>query len=161
MPRTNAWVTLEKTRALTWRDWRRWYEGGQAGAEPALSDFEKKATLRLVGMEYLYKRFLQPTIATRQWIMLSLYDVTENDIDAGYNQLGDASSGGDFGLAGYWEWFPGQSSCQFDDLARGWLPAQVLKFMPPTYDQAGGEIPATGVRDVNLIFGQPPREFPP
>lgn len=158
--RSNAWITLEETRALSWRDWRRWHEGDQSLPEPPLTNFEKKAVLRLIGMEFLFKRFLRPTIATREWIMISLYDVAENEIDAGYNQLGDAASGGDFALAGYWRWLPGQSFCQFDDLGYGWLPAQVLKFMPPTFDGVT-EIPATGVRDVNLIMGQPPREFPP
>ncbi len=157
--RTNAWITLERDRALTWRDWRRWYESEQTEPEPALSNFEKKATLRLIGMEFLFKKFLRPTIATRVWIMISVYDVTESEIQAGYSQLGEAPTG-DFGLAGFWSWLPGQDFCQFQDLGYPWLSAQVLKFMPPTFDSEGIEIPATGVRDVNLIMGQPPREFP-
>ncbi len=159
--RTNAWITLERDRALTWRDWRRWYVSDQSAPEPALTAFEKKAVLRLIGMEFLFKRFLRPTILTRVWILISVYDVTPAEIDAGYTQLGDAGAGGDFALAGYWTWLPGQSFCQFDDLGRGWLSAQVTKFMPPTLDSEGVEVPATGVRDVNLILGQPPREFPP
>lgn len=158
--RTNAWITLEKVRALAWREWRRWYEGDQSEPEPPLTNFEKKAARRLIGMEFLFQRFLRPTIATRDWILISVYDVTEAEIDAGYTQLGEAPTG-DFGLAGHWRWLPGQDFCQFDNLGRDWLPAQVLKFMPPTYDESGTEIPATGVRDVNLILGQPPREFPP
>lgn len=159
MIRSNAWITLEKVRALSWRDWRRWYESDQSESEPPLTNFEKKAVLRLIGMEFLFKKFLRPTIATRDWIMISVYDVTEREIQAGYNQLGEAPSG-DFALAGYWIWQPGQSFCQFQDLGYPWLSAQVLKFMPPTYDDQGQAIPASGVRDVNLIMGQPPREFP-
>lgn len=158
--RTNAWITLEKVRALSWRDWARWYRGEQLEPEPALTNFEKKAVLRLIGMEFLFKRFLRPTIATRDWIMISIYDVTAAEIEAGYTQLGEAPTG-DFGLAGFWIWQPGQSFCQFQDLGYPWLSAQVLKFMPPTIDAGGAEVPATGVRDVNLIMGQPPREFPP
>ena len=161
MTRTNAWITVERTRSTTWRDWLRWLleDPDTRGAEPPLTSWEKKAAVRIHDMEYVFKRFLRPTILTKVWIMLSVYDVTEAEIQSGYNQLGDAATGGDFSCAGFWQWTSGQDFCQFVP-ACDWLPQQVLKFMPPTYDSEGVEIPAVGVRDVNLLFGQPPREFP-
>lgn len=158
--RSNAWITVEKTRALSWRDWARWHQGEQDDPEPSgLSNFEKKAVRRLADMEYIFKAFLRPTILGKDWVMLSVYDVTAQEIAAGYNQLGDAAQGGDFGCVGYWEWQRGQVFCQYLDLYP-WQPVQVTKFMPPTYDENDQPIPATGVRDVNLLFGQPVREFP-
>lgn len=157
--RTNAWITVERTRALSWRDWWRWSIGDQEELEPPITDWERKAVQRIVDAEYIFKRFLRPTILTKVWIMLSVYDVTMQEIQSAYTQLGDAEAGGDFACAGFWEWEPEQSFCQWNPFYQ-WRPAQVLQFMPPTYDQDGTEIPATGVRDVNLLFGQPPREFP-
>lgn len=157
--RTNAWITVERDRALSWRDWLRWLED-QSGVEPVITNWEKKAAQRLHNMEYIFKRFLRPTILTKVWIMLSVYDVTEAEIASGYTQLGDAATGGDFSCAGYWQWEAGMDFSSFVALY-DWLPVQVVKFMPPTYDAQGVEIPAVGVRDVNLLFGQPPREFPP
>lgn len=157
--RTNAWITIEKQRALSWRAWYRWLLGEQTEPEPDLSNWEKKAVTRLADAEYIFKRFLRPTILAKDWIMLSVYDVTHAEIQSGYNELGDASVGGDFACVGYWAWQPGQSFCLWDP-TYDWNGNQLLKFMPPTYDDQGQEIPATGVRDVNLLFGQPPREFP-
>ena len=158
--RSNAWITVERNRAITWRDWCRWLQGDQIEPEPPLSAWEKKAVCRLADMEYIFRAFLRPTILTKVWIMLSVYDVTPNEIASAYIQLGDAEAGGDFACAGYWNWIDGQDFCQFTNLGYPWRPAQVINFMPPTYDELGTEIPATGVRDVNLLFGQPPREFP-
>lgn len=125
-----------------------------------ISQWEKNAVRRLMDMEYIYKRFLRPVIMTKTWIMLSIYDVTEAQIQSGYTQLGDAEAGGDFACVAFWQWLPGQSFSQFVNLGYPWRPNQVLSFMPPTLDPNGVEIPATGLRDVNLLFGQPPREFP-
>ncbi len=161
MMRTNAWITVERVRALSWRTWWRWSMGERTEPEPPITPWERKAVQRLVDQEYIFKRFLRPTILTKTWIMLSVYDVTPQEIASAYAQLGDAETGGDFGCAGYWEWTRGQSFCQYVDLGYPWRPNQVLSFMPPTYDSGGVEIPATGIRDVNLLFGQPPREFPP
>ncbi len=157
--RTNAWIIIERDRALSWLDWLRWFLTDQAEEEPDLTSWEKTAAKRLHDMEYIFKRFLRPTILGKVWIMLSVYDVTPAQIANGYIQLGDAATGGDFASLAYWQWLPGQSFCQFLGL-NDWVPAQVLKFMPPTYDEEGDPIPATGVRDVNVLFGQPPREFP-
>lgn len=159
--RTNAWIIIERDRALSWRAWLRWLISDEdpRPPEPPLTPWERKAALRLYDMEYIFKRFLRPTILGKVWIMLSVYDVTRAEIESGYTQLGDAAEGGDFGLTGAWTWKRGQDFCQFVNV-RPWLPVQVLKFMPPTYDDDGNPIPATGIRDVNLLFGQPPREFP-
>lgn len=159
--RTNAWVTVERDRALSWKAWVDWSlaDPETRGDEPPLSAWEKNAARKLHDADYLFKGFLRPTIATKVWVMLSVYDVTEAQLAAGYAQLGDAATGGDFGVAGAWRWFPGQSFCQWWDLY-AWRGNQVLQFMPPTYDPEGTPIPAVGVRDVNVLFGQPPREFP-
>ncbi len=158
--RSNAWITIERDRAISWRTWYLWWMSGQEELEPPLTQWEKKAVRRLADMEYISKAFLRPTILTKVWIMLSVYDITPAEIASGYTQLGDAATGGDFGCAGYWEWTRGQSFCQYIDLGYPWRPNQVLSFMPPTYDEDGVAIPAVGVRDVNVLFGQPPREFP-
>ncbi len=157
--RTNAWVTVERDRALSWQTWLDWYHAGGDGDEPPLSNYEKNVALKLSDQTYLFKGFLRPTILMKVWIMLSLYDVTESQIDNGYAQLGDAVSGGDFGCAGFWQWDLSMSFCQWIS-PYGWHGGQVLQFMPPTYTAEGVEIPATGVRDVNVMLGQPPREFP-
>lgn len=157
--RSNAWITVERDRALTWRDWLRWLDDPTIGPEPVITNWEQKAARRLHDMEYIFKRFLRPTILTKVWIMLSVYDVTEAEIASGYTQLGDATAGGDFSCAGLWEWDTHMEFSAFVS-AYDWLPVQVLKFMPPTYDAEGNPVAAAGVRDVNLLFGQPPREFP-
>lgn len=158
--RTNAWIVVERTRARRWRDWERWRRDPELYDEPAgMSNFEKKAVRRLGDMEYIFKRFLRPTILGKVWILLSVYDVTESELAAGYTQLGDAAAGGDFAVVGAWQWRQGQQFCQWWDLY-AWAPNQVLQFMPPTYDEEGNMIAAVGVRDVNVLFGQPPREFP-
>ena len=156
--RTNAWVTIERSIALTWRDWIRWSDGDQLAPEPSLTNWEKKAARRLADMEYIFKRFLRPTILTKVWIMLSVYDVTVAEVNSGYSQLGDAESGGDFACAGFWEWTDGDTECSLSPVYT-WRPNQVLLFMPPTIE-GETEVPATEVRDVNLLFGQPPRELP-
>lgn len=161
--RNNAWITVERTRALRWREWVRWSgtrpdEPGHP-PEPEITAWEKKAAQRLHDMEYIFKRFLRPTIQTKVWIMLSIYDVTQAELASGYSHLGDAAAGGDFGVVGYWKWEDGQHESAFVDLYP-WMANQVLKFMPPTYDDQGDEVPAVAVRDVNVLFGQPPREFP-
>jgi hypothetical protein len=156
--RTNAWITIERQRALSWRDWLRWLRDG-VGPEPELTQWEQRAARRLGDMEYIFKAFLRPVILTKTWIMLSVYDVTISEINSGYAQLGDAAAGGDFACAGLWEWADGQSFCAFNDTYQ-WRPTQTLQFMPPTTGPDGAPVPATGVRDVNLMLGQPPREFP-
>lgn len=157
---TNAWITVEKNRALTWRDYELWRRDPELYTQPTeISAWEKKAVRRVSDMGHLFKAFLRPEILTKQWIMLSVYEISAADIASGYNQLGDAETGGDFGCAGFWEWEAGWSFCRFVPLY-AWRPNQVLLFMPPTYTQEGVEVPATGVRDVNVAFGQPPREFP-
>lgn len=156
--RTNAWVVLEETRALSWRDWLRWLPE-QEGDEPPLSNFEKKAALRLADMDYIYKRFLRPTIQTKVWIMLSIYDVTITEVNAGITQLGDAAQGGDFGCAAFWNWQEDGAASEYID-EYPWRPAQVLLFMPPFESQEGEDPPPNEIRDVNLLFGQPAREFP-
>lgn len=157
--RTNAWITVEKDRALSWRDWLRWEiataSGEEAGEEPILSLWEEKAARRLGDMEYIFKAFLQPSILAKTWIMLSVYDVTQGEIESGYTHLGDAEEGGDFACAGYWEWRRHDDLSSFVDLGYPWRPTQLLKFMPD-YDGT----PATEVSDVNVLFGQPPRVFP-
>lgn len=156
---TNAWITVERDRAITWRDWCRWWLGGSEGPEPPLTAWEKKAVCRLADMEFIFRGFLRPVILTKTWIMLSVYDVTPAEIQSGYTQLGDAEAGGDFGCAGYWLWHPGQAVAAYVDLYP-WRPTQVLQFMPPVADESGIPQPATEIRDVNLVLGQPPREFP-
>lgn len=157
--RTNAWIIVERARVLNWREWYLWRRGDEIGPEPALTEWEKAATRRLAHMEYLYKRFLRPTILGKVWIMLSVYDVTSNEISAGYSHLGDAESGGDFGCVGYWAWRAGMTQSAFVALYP-WRPAQLLRFMPPTLDGDGNETPASEIRDVNLMLGQPARDFP-
>lgn len=152
--RTNAWIIVELTRALSWRTWLRWDAGDREAPEPELSAWERKAAQRLHDMEYIFKGFLRPSILGKVWIMISVYDVTPGEIASGYNQLGDAATGGDFGCVGFWTWEEGQGQSAFLDLYP-WLPNQALKFMPPIEG-----VPAESVRDVNVLFGQPLREFP-
>lgn len=144
---------------MIWLSWWRWFIGDRAEVEPALTAWEKNAVKRLADKEYIFKRFLRPTILTKVWVMLSVYDVTPAQIASGYTQLGDAEVGGNFACAGYWEWSKGDTVCRYVDLGYPWRPAQVLNFMPPITLPDGTTTPATEVRDVNLLLGQPPREF--
>lgn len=157
---TNGWIIVERDRMLSWRDWYLWARGDRMDPEPDISQWEQGAVRKLAHMDYIYRRFLRPTILTKVWIMLSLYGVTPQQIQSGYSQLGDAATGGDFGLMGYWEWNRGSRFSSYVDLGVPWRPVQVLRFMPPTVAEDDTEIPATEVRDVNLLLGQPPREFP-
>lgn len=159
MMRSNAWIIIERARALTWREWLRWLADPESGDEPTLTDWEQKAAVRLHDMEYIFKRFLRPSILGKIWIMLSVYDVSPAQIASGYANLGDAETGGDFACVGFWTWVEHDSSSVFVALYP-WRPNQVINFMPPTYDEEGAEVPAVGVRDVNLLFGQPRRTFP-
>ncbi len=157
--RSNAWIIIEKLRALSWRAWLRWRNDPESGDEPPLSEWEQKAASALHDQEYIFRGFLRPEILGKVWIMLSVYDVTAAQIATGYANLGDAESGGDFACAGFWTWEAGDQSCVFVALYP-WRAGQIVGFMPPTYDENGDEVPAVGVRDVNVLFGQPPRVFP-
>ena len=160
--RTNAWITLENNLALTWWDYYQWFIGGQEGPEPPLDDFGKKAIRKLVDIDFAFKCFKKANILSREWRMLSVYDVTENQLEAGYNQYGDAAQGGDYAVAGYWEWRAGDPMCALLPTYQ-WRPNQVIEYMPDVCDDPDctTQSPATEVWDVNLLAGQPPRLLPP
>ncbi len=160
--RVNAWITLENTLALTWWDYYKWLRDGQQGPEPVLDEFGKKALRKLVDLEFAFKCFKKADIQGRQWRLLSIYDVTDNQLNAGYTQYGDAEEGGDYAVVGKWTWTLGDPRAQID-LQWNWRPNQVVAFMPdrcaepPECTQYEA---ASYVWDVNLLAGQPPRVFP-
>ena len=160
--RTNGWITLENTRALAWWDWLQWYQGDQTDPEPELTNWEKNAIKKLVDIEYAFRAYKKATIQLREWRLLSVWDVTVQQLNAGYAVLGDAEEGGDYGVAGYWEWEAGDAESQwmpeFD-----WRPNTVIRYMPDECvdpPECTETQPATEVWDVNLLAGQPPRILP-
>lgn len=161
--RTNAWITLENNLAISWWNYYKWAiaDPDTRGAEPPLDNFGKNAVRKLVDLDFAFRCFKKATIQTREWRMLSVYDITDNQLNAGYTQYGDAEEGGDYAVAGKWTWSPGDSSCLID-LQWNWRPNQVLLFMPDVCDDhdCTTQSPATEITDVNLLAGQPGREFP-
>ncbi len=161
---TNAWLAFENSLAASMWAWYLWYLSDRDGVEPSLSEWDKRAVRKLADMKFIIARFLQASGGGKTWRLLSVYDVTKAQIDAGYARHGDASEGGDFECAGLWTWNPGDTLCVRDD-TYGWQPAQVLKFMPAvctSYDVAGDclvYVDATELADVSLVMGQPPRDL--
>ena len=166
--RNNVWLTIENTLAVSWWNWVQWYQGGQQGAEPPITDWDKKALTKVIDLTWSAKAFKKATIPQLapkdQWRLWSMYDIKLPEwLDAGYAQHGRAEEGGDLGVAGVWYWAEEDTFCAYDDSgAYPWKPNQVLLFMP---DECANEDctetqPATQIRDVSFIVGQPPREFP-
>lgn len=158
----NVWLTLENTVALSWKTWWLWLIGGGEGAEPALDSFGKNAMRKLVDKDYYYKVWKKATIGPKDWRLLSVYNVTQQQIDNMYSQYGDAEVGGDFGVAGRWTWQDEDAVSAYDSSIT-WYPEKILKFMPDECVDPPDCMttqPATVIWDVNLLAGQPPREIP-
>ncbi len=159
--RTNAWITIENSLAISWWNWLQWFSGDRTDPEPALSEWDKKALTRLVDMQWSFQAFQTANILGKTWRMFSIYDVTHGNIDAGFNQHGRAVDGGDLDCAGFWEWEDGDEVCALSDVYE-WRPTQVIKFIP---DQCGNEDctitePATEIFQISLLMGQPWRDIP-
>lgn len=161
---TNAWVTLRNSLALQWWDYYQWYiaDPDTRGPEPSLSNWDKAAVRKLVDIDFAFQAYKKATILNDDWRLLSVWGVTKQQLDSGYVQHGDAESGGDYAVVGYWTW-----NSSYDDYCPlmpdyNWRPAQVVKFMPDVCADPGctSTVSATEVVDVNLLAGQPPREFP-
>ena len=155
--RTNAWVTLENTLALAWWDWYKWNRDGRQGDEPPLDNWGKNAITKLSDIENAFQVFKKATIQQREWRMLSLWDITKSQADAGYAQYGDAEEGGDYGVTGFWEWDDAQRNVKCVLMPYyNWRPNSVIKYMPDNQDGS----PAEEITDVTLLSGQPPKELP-
>ena len=163
MSHTNAWVTLRESLAQAWWSWYQWLLSDQQGPEPALSNWDKNAIRKLVDIEFAFRAYKKADLLGDQWRLLSVWGVTESQVEAGYAQHGDAASGGDYGVIGFWSW-----SNRADDYCPinpkyPWKPNQVIAYMPDECVDVDctSTQPARYVWDVNLGAGQPPRELPP
>ncbi len=159
--RTNVWLTVENNLAISWWQWLQWYTGDRTGPEPSISEWDKKALTRLVDLTWSFQAFQPADALGKTWRMLSVYDVTHGNIQAGFNQHGEASEGGDLGCAGFWSWEPGDPICVLSDVYP-WHPQQVSKFIP---DQCADldcstQEPATEIFQISLLMGQPWRDIP-
>ncbi len=162
--RSNAWIALEHSIAQTWKQWYLWFVGDQQGPEPALDEWDKKAIRKLVDIDFAYGAFKKAQAGGKTWHCLAVWDVTHRMIQSGYNHHGDANEGGNFECAGLWWWNAGDGICSRDETF-GWQPNQVIKFMPDEctgYDTEGnctGYAPATELKNVQLVAGQPHLDF--
>ena len=98
--RTNCWLTIELALAQTWKTWYNWAIGDRQEPEPPLSTWDKNAiTKKIIDKEFSFNAFKRATIEQLapkdRWVMLSLYDITHGNIEAGFNQHGEASQGGE------------------------------------------------------------------
>lgn len=159
--RTNAWIALELSIAQAWWAYYQWVLGGQEGTEPPLDNFGKNAIRRLVDLDFSFQCFKKATIGAQDFRMLSVFDVTEAQLNLGYTQYGNAEEGGGYAVVGLWTWVAGDPLCLLDD-SFNWRPAQVLKFMPDECadPECATTVPASEVWDVALLAGQPPRVLP-
>lgn len=146
--RVNAWIALERSISISWWDYYQWLRSDRMGVEPDLDTFGKNALRKLIDLDFAFQCFEAATIQSKVWRMLSVYDVTDAQLNAGYSQYGDAETGGDYAVIGKWTWNAGDPVCLID-LQWNWRPTQVKEFMP------GGDL-----WDVNLLAGQPPRVLP-
>ena len=171
---TSAWVTFENTLALRMFDWYKWYlepvdpETGEPKPEPELDNWTKNAIRKMVDISYAFQAYKKATIQEREWRMLALWDVTLQQLNSGYAVHGDAETGGDYGVIGYWTWETRDDQSSIWQAEYNWRPSSVIKYMPDECVEFGpdtGECvdygPATRVWDVNLLAGQPPRVLPP
>ena len=159
--RTNAWITVENSLAISWWNWLQWFSGDRTEPEPVISEWDKKALTRLVDMTWSFQAFQPADALGKTWRMFGVYDVTHGNIEAGFNQHGKAEEGGDLGVAGFWSWEPGDPECALSD-EYPWRPDQVIKFIP---DQCAApdcatQDPATEIYQISLLMGQPWREIP-
>lgn len=159
--RTNAWITIENSLAISWWQWFQWYQGDQSGPEPPIAEWDKKALRRLVDLDFSFQAFQTAQSLGKTWRMLSVYDVTHGNIQAGFNHHGEASEGGDLGCAGFWEWEPGDDLCELSDVYP-WYPNQVIKFIPDrcVEPDCATTQPATEIFQISLLMGQPWRDIP-
>ena len=164
---TSAWATFENTVALKMWDWYKWNRDGQEGPEPELDNWSKNAIRKMVDIPYAFQAYKKATIQQREWRMLALWNVTLQQLNAGYAVHGDAETGGDYGVIGYWTWESRDDEASIWQAEYNWRPNSVIKYMPDecvTADPDTGECtewgPATRVWDVNLLAGQPPRDLP-
>lgn len=164
MSRSNAWIALEAGVAQSWKQWINWYRSDQQAPEPALDDWDRKALQKLRDLSYAYRCFKKAQAGGKTWHCLSIWDVTHQMIQSGYNHHGDANQGGNFECAGLWWWEAGDGICWRDNTF-GWQPGKVLLFMPDECIARDPESncttyqPATALRDVQLLQGQPGLDF--
>ena len=164
MSHTNAWVTLRESLAQAWWAWYRWFVDGQEGPEPPLSNWDKNAIRKLVDIEHAFRAYKKASLLGDQWRLLSVWGVTESQVEAGYDQHGDAISGGDYGVIGFWSWDDRNDDYCPINPKYPWKPNQVIEYMPDECidrPECTTKQPADYVWDVNLGAGQPPRELPP
>lgn len=127
------------------------------------------------GLELLFQQFVGPQRTYRLW---SIYANKPEDAPQVRSDL-DAIQGAypqDFLKMGAWEYQTGREvSAEYNDqgeqITVGWMPipAQIMRFMPPVMSDPGDLgtdpvtpptfVPATDPTDVNLLFGQSPRDF--
>lgn len=159
MSKTNAWITLENTRAMAWWDWYQWAQDARTnpnpGPEPELDNWAKNALRKMGDVTFNYQKFRKATIQQREWRMFAIWDITKEQADSGYEQYGDAEEGGDYAVSGFWEWNEGDIESALMPYYN-WRPNALLKYMPLNPD--GSE--PTEVTDVFLQAGQPPKELP-
>ncbi len=154
--KTNAWVRITETLAQTWRTWAMWYQGDQTELEPPLHDFAKDILRYAVDWPYAFNAYKLATIDTVEWRLGSIHHVTEEQLQEGYTVYPN-----EWKVVGMWSWTPGDASCRMQD-TYPWDPNEALLFMPDECadpPDCTNMVPATKVRDVSLLAGQPPRRF--
>ncbi len=161
---SNAWIILENNLALSWWQYYQWWlsDPDNRGPEPSLSEWDKKAIRKLIDINHNFRAFKKASFLGLEWRMLSVWNVTENQANAGYAQHGDAEQGGNYAVAGFWTWSTKNDPlCPISD-SYNWRPTQVIQFMPDECVPPDCETqqPATSISDVVLLHRQPPKEFP-
>ena len=159
---TSAWVTFENTLALRMFDWFKWFTGNQEDPEPELDNWSKNAIRKMVDIDYAFRAYKKATIQQREWRMLALWNVTLQQLDSGYAVHGDAETGGDYGVIGYWTWENRNDQNSVWQAEYNWRPTQVIRYMPDECadPDCATTLPASEITDVVLLAGQPPRELP-
>lgn len=155
--RTNAWVRITDALAQTWRTWALWAYGDRMGPEPPLHSFAKEILRHTVDLAYASSAYKIATIDSVEWVMGSVHDVTKDQLQDGYTVYPN-----EWEVVGMWYWQHGYSYCQMED-SFSWKPDEALLFMPDECadpPDCASMVPATEVRDVSLLAGQPPRAFP-
>lgn len=153
---TNAWVRITETLAQTWRTWALWYRGDQSATEPPLHEFAKGILQHAVDWPYAFNAYKLATIDAKEWRLGSIHHISEAQLQEGYTVYPN-----EWKVVGAWYWANGDLVCR-RTAAYPWDPAEALLFMPDECadpPDCTNMVPATKVRDVSLLAGQPPREL--
>ncbi len=161
---TNAWILLEQAIAQSWNAWYHWRITDRQMPEPSIDDLEKVAVNTIVDFQFAYSAFKESSLSGKIWHCLPLWGIDHALIDGLYALHGDGLQGGNFQCAGFWQWSRGDVICARDSRYL-WHPDTILQFMPDeciSRDSNGNCTayqPATALRDIQLLQGQPGLDF--